>query len=147
MRRMMITSSLLLAMSATAMASQVYKWIDAQGVTHFSAQPPQGQEATSVNTAVSAPKPTASEDKKAAPTFESIADPEQAAINEKVKKEVAAQEAERKKYCADVRSNLAQLQNNPRLRMEVDGEVRRLSEDERQSRISKTQKAISENCN
>ncbi len=51
MRRMMITSSLLLAMSATAMASQVYKWVDAQGVTHFSAQPPQGQDADSINTA------------------------------------------------------------------------------------------------
>ena len=57
MRRMIITRSLLLAMRATAMASQVYKWVDAQGVTHFSAQPPQGQEATSINTAVPAPKP------------------------------------------------------------------------------------------
>lgn len=146
MRRMIITSSLLLAMSTTAMASQVYKWVDAQGVTHFSAQPPQGQEATSINTAVPAAKPAASETPKPAPTFESIADPEQAAINEKIKQDVAAKEAERKKYCADVRTNLAQLQNNPRLRMEVDGEVRRLSEDERQARISETQKSIADNC-
>ncbi|WNF47889.1 DUF4124 domain-containing protein [Pseudomonas sp. SG20056] len=146
MRRMMITSSLLLAMSATAMASQVYKWVDAQGVTHFSAQPPQGQDATSINTATPPPKPVAAEEKKAAPTFESIADPEQAAIDEKVKQEVAAKEIERKKYCEDVRTNLSQLQNNPRLRMEVEGELRRLSEEERQSRISAAQKAIAENC-
>jgi hypothetical protein len=146
MRRMMITSSLLLAMSATAMASQVYKWVDAQGVTHFSAQPPQGQDADSINTATPPPKPAVAEEKKAAPTFESIADPEQAAIDEKVKQDVAAKEVERKKYCADVRTNLAQLQNNPRLRMEVDGELRRLSEEERQSRISAAQKSIAENC-
>ena len=146
MRRMIITSSLLLAISATAMASQVYKWVDAQGVTHFSAQPPQGQEATSINTAVPAPKPAASEEKKADPTFESIADPKQAAIDEKVKREVAAKEAERKKYCEDVRTNLAQLQNNPRVRVEVDGQMRRLNEDERQARISETQKAITDNC-
>jgi len=146
MRRMIITSSLLLAMSATAMASQVYKWVDAQGVTHFSAQPPQDQDATSINTAIPPPKPAVAEEQKAAPTFESIADPEQAAIDEKVKQEVAAKEVERKKYCEDVRTNLAQLQNNPRLRMEVDGEVRRLSEDERQSRISQAQKAIADNC-
>ena len=146
MRRMMITSSLLLAMSATAMASQVYKWVDAQGVTHFSAQPPQGQDADSINTATPPPKPAVAEEKKAAPTFESIADPEQAAIDEKVKQDVAAKEVERKKYCVDVRTNLAQLQNNPRLRMEVDGELRRLSEEERQSRISETQKSIAENC-
>ena len=146
MRRMIITSSLLLAMSATAMASQVYKWVDAQGVTHFSAQPPQGQDATSINTATPPPKPAAAEEKKAAPTFESIADPEQAAIDEKVKQDIAAKEVERKKYCADVRTNLSQLENNPRVRVDVEGEVRRLTEEERQSRISEAQKAIAENC-
>lgn len=146
MRRMIITSSLLLAMSATAMASQVYKWVDAQGVTHFSAQPPQGQQATSVNTATPPPKPTPAEAPKAAPTFESIADPEQAAIDEKVKQEVAAKEVERKKYCEDVRTNLSQLENNPRVRMEVEGEIRRLSEEERQKRIAEAQKAIADNC-
>ena len=97
MRRMMITSSLLLAMSATAMASQVYKWVDARGVTHFSAQPPQGQDADSINTATPPPKPAVAEEKKAAPTLESIAAPEQAAIDEKVKQDVAAKEVERKK--------------------------------------------------
>lgn len=147
MRRMFITSSLLLAISATAVAGQVYKWVDDKGVTHFSAQPPQGQQATSINTALPAPKAAAAEAPKAAPTFESIANPEQAAIDAKVKQDVAAKEAERKKYCEDVRTNLAQLQNNPRLRMEVDGEVRRLSEEERQSRIAETQKSINDNCN
>ena len=124
MRRMMITSSLLLAMSATAMASQVYKWVDAQGVTHFSAQPPQGQDATSVNTAAPPPKPAVAEEKKAAPTFESIADPEQAAIDEKVKQDIAAKEVERKKYCADVRTNLSQLENNPRIRRHTHARTR-----------------------
>jgi hypothetical protein len=146
MRRMIITSSLLLAMSASAMASQVYKWVDSKGVTHFGAQPPQGQEATSINTAAPQPRPVTAEEKKAAPTFESIADPEQAAIDQKVKQDIAAKEVERKKYCADVRTDLAQLQNNPRIRMEVNGEVRRLGEEERQSRISEAQKSISENC-
>jgi len=147
MRRMIITSSLLLAISATAMAGQVYKWVDDKGVTHFSAQPPQGQEATTINTALPAPKPTPAEAAKPAPTFESIANPEQAAIDAKVKQDVAAKEAERKKYCEEVRTNLAQLQNNPRLRMEVEGEVRRLSEEERQARIAETQKSITDNCN
>lgn len=146
MRRMIITSSLLLAMSATAMASQVYKWVDAQGVTHFSAQPPQGQESTSVNTAAPPPKPDVVEEKKAVPTFESIADPEQAAIDKKVKQDVAAKEAERKKYCEEVRTNLAQLQNNPRVLVQVDGEMRRLKEEERQNRITEAQQSITENC-
>ncbi|MDO9624444.1 MAG: DUF4124 domain-containing protein [Pseudomonas sp.] len=143
MRRMILTSSLLLALSASAMASQVYKWVDAQGVTHFGAQPPQGQQATTINTASPPPKTAKPE---AAPTFESIADPEQAAIDESVKRAVATQEAERKKYCESTRTNLAQLQNNPRVRVEVDGEVRRLNEEERQQRISEAKQAIIKNC-
>ena len=57
-----------------------------------------------------------------------------------------AKEAERKQYCEKMRTNLAQLENNPRLREEVNGEVRRLDENERQKRIAEAKKAIAENC-
>ncbi|MBU1332855.1 MAG: DUF4124 domain-containing protein [Gammaproteobacteria bacterium] len=146
MRRTILVSSLLLALSAPVMASQVYKWVDAQGVTHFGAQPPQGQQATQINTSTPPPRAVETPPTPAAPTFDSIADPEQEAINEQVRKDVAAQEAERRKYCEAQRSNLAQLENNPRLRLEVEGEVTRLSEDERQARITETRKAITDNC-
>ncbi|MDQ7986598.1 DUF4124 domain-containing protein [Pseudomonas sp. G34] len=146
MRRMILTSSLLLALSASAMAGQIYKWVDAQGVTHFGEQPPQGQQSTTVNPSA-APPPTTTTEAKPAPTFDSIADPEQAAADAKVKKEVAAQEAERKKYCETQRNNLAQLENNPRVRVEEEGgEMRRLGEDERQKRIADAKQAIKENC-
>lgn len=144
MRRMIITSSLLLALSSSVMAGQFYKWVDAQGVTHFGAQPPQGQEATSVNTNSIQPKAPAS--KPATPAGQDTNDNAQKAIDAKVKQDVAAQEAELKKYCESVRTNLAQLQNNPRLRTEVNGEMRRLSEDERQAKIAESEKAIQANC-
>ena len=104
MRLMFLASGLMLALCGNAMAAQVYKWVDAQGVTHFGAQPPQGQQ-------------------------------------------VAAQEAERKRYCETLRTNLAQLQNNPRVRVEENGETRRVTEEERQARISETRDKIAENCN
>ncbi|MCO2660479.1 DUF4124 domain-containing protein, partial [Pseudomonas aeruginosa] len=50
MRRMILPASLLLALSSFAMAAPIYKWVDAEGVTHFGAQPPQGAQATTVNT-------------------------------------------------------------------------------------------------
>ncbi len=56
------------------------------------------------------------------------------------------QEAERKRYCETLQTNLAQLQNNPRVRVEENGEVRRLKEEERQSRIAETKQKIEENC-
>ena len=141
MRRSLIASALIVLMSTPVMAAQVYKWVDAQGVTHFGAQPPEGQQATSVNTTI-APAPAAIPAKLP----QVGVDEEQQAIDEKVKKEVAAKEAERKQYCEKMRTNLAQLENNPRLREEVNGEVRRVDEDERQKRIAETKKAIAENC-
>ncbi|MDP3847292.1 MAG: DUF4124 domain-containing protein [Pseudomonas sp.] len=146
MRRMMILGSLLLTLSTTAMASQVYKWVDDKGVTHFGANPPQGQAATSVNTVIAQPKAAA----KAATPVPAAVDSgaaEQKVIDAKVKQQVAEQAAERKKYCESVRTNLAQLQNNPRLRTEVNGEQVRLGEDQRQAKIAEAQKAIKENCN
>jgi hypothetical protein len=128
-----------LLISPLCMAGQIYKWVDAQGVTHFDAQPPQGQEATTVVT----PSPPAG--KPAAPT-RSTAIGDQQAIDNTVKKQVAEQQAQLKVFCEQARTNLAQLQNNPRLREEVDGEMRRLNDEQRQERITEAQKQIGDNC-
>ncbi|MFN3770881.1 MAG: DUF4124 domain-containing protein [Ectopseudomonas guguanensis] len=143
MRHMILTGTLMLALSTTAMASQIYKWVDDKGVTHFGAQPPQDQQATTINTATPPPRPATS---TPAPGTGEQADPEQAAIDKKVKEDVAKQEAERKQYCETARTNLAQLENNPRVRIEDGGEVRRIGEDERQERITELKKSIAENC-
>ncbi|MCF6751048.1 MAG: DUF4124 domain-containing protein [Pseudomonas sp.] len=143
MRSMVIVGSLLLALSSSTMAAQVYKWVDAQGITHFSAQPPQGQAAQTLNTVTPPPKSVAAES-DASENSESLVDQEK--IDRKVKQQVAEQEAERKRYCETLQTNLAQLQNNPRVRVEENGEVRRLKEEERQSRIAETKQKIEENC-
>jgi len=141
---MFLASGLMLALCGNAMAAQVYKWVDAQGVTHFGAQPPQGQQVETVNTVVAPGKSVT----PPAPAAQEIdAEPDQRTIDRKVKQQVAAQEAERKRYCETLRTNLAQLQNNPRVRVEENGETRRVTEEERQARISETRDKIAENCN
>lgn len=143
MRHMILTGTLMLALSTTAMASQIYKWVDDKGVTHFGAQPPQDQQATTINP--SAPPPRSVPNTPPSSNEEQL-DPAQAVIDKQVKEEVAKQEAERKQYCETVRTNLAQLENNPRVRIEDGGEVRRIGEDERQERINELKKSITENC-
>jgi hypothetical protein len=63
-----------------------------------------------------------------------------------VKKQVAEQQAQLKAFCEQARTNLAQLQNNPRLREEVEGQLRRLDDAQRQERIVEAQKQIAQNC-
>jgi hypothetical protein len=141
MRRMILACSVLLALSTGATAGQIYKWVDAQGNVHFGSQPPEGQDAAAVNPNISQPKAPLP------PTKTPAADTEQEAVDEKVKQDIAKQETERKKYCETVRTNLAQLKNNPRVRVEEKGEMRRLTEEERQARIAESEKAVAENCN
>ncbi len=145
MRFMFLAGGLLLALCGNVMAAQVYKWVDAQGVTHFGAQPPQGQQVETVNTVTAPAKPAAKPDTSAPDETGSEAD--QNSIDRKVKQQVAAQEAERKRYCESMRTSLAQLQNNPRVRVEDNGETRRVTEEERQARIAETRDKIAEHCN
>lgn len=137
MRTIVFITSLLIG--PLCMAGQIYKWVDAQGVTHFGAQPPQGLEASTV---VTPPSPAGQP--VAPPRSNEIGD--QRAIDNKVKKQVADQQAQLQAYCEQARTNLAQLQNNPRLREEVEGRMQRLNDEQRQERINEAQKQIAENC-
>ncbi|MEJ5061779.1 MULTISPECIES: DUF4124 domain-containing protein [unclassified Pseudomonas] len=138
MRTFFLTASLLVGLSPLSIAGQIYTWVDAQGVTHFDAQPPPGQQANVV-------KPSSSSGKPALPSPTGALGDQQA-IDKDVKRQVADQQAQLKTFCEQARRNLAQLQNNPRLREEVDGKLRRLDDAQRQERIGETQKQIADNC-
>ena len=131
--------SLLLVFSASALAGQIYKWVDDHGVTHFDARPPEGKPSVAISPAAPAPS-------SATPTHATTPDARQKQYDDQVKAQLAEQQDKLKAFCEQARSNLAQLKNNPRVREEVDGEMHRLSEDERQSRMTETQKAVDDNC-
>lgn len=141
MRRMIFAALATLAFSATGQAAQIYKWVDDQGVTHFDAQPPVGRQTQQID--IQKP-PAAPAPNNSQPTIDAQA--EQRAVDTEVKKKVAQEEARRAEDCKILRTNLAQLRNNPRVREQTEDGLKRLSEDERNDRITETQKAIEDNC-
>ena len=142
MRWIIFAATLTLVAGPVAVqAAQIYKWVDAQGVTHFDAQPPAGQTTQEIETRKSVTPPAATPDPRPNPTTE------QQAADAKVKRQVASEDAKRKDYCDTQRINLAQLQNNPRVRQEVNGELRRFTDEERQARIAEVKKSIDDTCN
>lgn len=145
MRRTLLLASLLFGCAGAACAGQIYKWVDAQGITHFTAQPPQAAASSVVPPAK---QPSASKPAETPPSIGStVDDPKQEEIDARVRQEVAQKEKELETYCTTLRTNLAQMRNNQRLRVKTDdGESRRLSHEERQTRIAETEKAITENC-
>src|SRR3546814_18653182 len=92
MRFMFLAGGLVLALCGNVMAAQVYKWVDAQGVTHFGAQPPQGQQVETVNT-VTAP---ATSTTMPAPVVEDDTEGDQQSNDRTVTRPVAEQETESK---------------------------------------------------
>jgi hypothetical protein len=144
MRLTCLVASLMLVSMGSLHAAQVYKWVDASGVTHFDAKPPVGQAATPIDT--HAPPPASPPKGSQGDNDDVENDPEQKTADAKVKEQVAEQEQRTKDFCDQARTNLAQLNNNPRVRQEVDGELRRLTEQERQAQISDTRKSIADQC-
>ena len=138
MRTHFFIAGLMAALSPLSLAAQIYQWVDAQGVTHFDAQPPRDQPATTLVTPASSGK--------SGTAAQSGAIGDQQAIDKSVKQQVAEQQNQLRAFCEQARTNLAQLQNNPRLREEVDGQMRRLDDSQRQERIGETQKQIAVNA-
>jgi hypothetical protein len=138
---MIFAAMITLALSATSQAAQIYKWVDDQGVTHFDAQPPAGRQTQQIDIQ-KPPAPPAPNSSK--PAIDGQA--EQRAVDTEVKKKIAQEQNKRTEDCKILRTNLAQLQNNPRVREQVEGGLKRLTEEERQGRITETQKAIEDYC-
>lgn len=139
MRRIAL-GTLLLALCAPTLAAPIYKWVDAQGTTHFGAQPPENIQAERVRAYAPAPGSVA----PSKPDAASIAN---AQLEQEVKGQIAEQEKQREANCREVRALIVQLENNPRIRFEENGESKRLNEEERQEKIAEAKRQLAENCN
>lgn|SRR5690554_183633 len=145
--RLLITAvNILLLLSLPVSAAPIYKWVDEQGVTHFASEPPTDQKAESINKQTFRPTPPPKQAAPSTATSSPNSSKTQAEIDREVRQQVAEETAALKKYCAQVRYNLAQLENNPRVLAEVAGETVRLSEEERQARITELKETIAERC-
>ncbi|MAG64302.1 MULTISPECIES: DUF4124 domain-containing protein [Pseudomonas] len=143
MRKIVISAALSLVCTS-AMATQLYRWVDENGVTQFSQQPPaedqyqrlQVKPAPELGTGSLAPAPDASAEEQTEAT-EPAAAPQP----------TPEQQAKLAEQCDALRANLTTMQNNPRLRRTLeDGTVERIGEDERQAMIAKAQADLQEHC-
>lgn len=134
-----------LSLCGTAYASQYYKWVDKQGVTHYSATPPAKGKGKPVKIHTGTGMTVAAEKTPAAPEANTSAAKEPKvdtnALADKLNEEA------RIKLCEDSRKNYKILMQNARIRMvQEDGETRVIGEEERQQQIKNAEKTIKETC-
>ena len=145
---LLLLSALCLALllSPASHAGKFYKWVDAQGVTHYGENPPDTETAAVVNVKSGASSDQqqaieALEEKRKAAESARTAPPQESANVESENREIMANN------CKIQRQNLSQLKSNRRVKeTDANGEIRFLEEEEINKRIQEIEKYIADNC-
>ena len=133
-----------------AMADEFYKWVDENGVTHYTQTPPKGISTEKIR--ASGTKVNQDEAAKARKRLDSsrtsfLESAKQRKVTEGVAEEEKEEALKVAKYCEDARNNLKVLNEHARIKEKgTDGEYKVLSEEEKQSRVAKNQKHVKEFC-
>lgn len=137
----------LLILAPLPLSAETYKWVNEEGVVTYSQTPPPGQSAERVKLRGSSPSTGPSSQEKLDQLRQRMAD---GAEDRQLKKQQRQEEQEAKKLkqqnCASARSNLSSLQGLGNRLYKMDGEYRRLSEQERQDLMQKEREHIKKNC-
>ena len=127
----------------------MYKWTDDEGEVHYTQYPPPGRASEAMRPPPPLPAQSAqSADTKLQEQLETIKQQDaQQQQNIAEQKQQAEIQKIRKQNCETARQNLVNLQRGGNVRYrDADGQVVRLTEEERQKRIEETNAQIKENC-
>jgi hypothetical protein len=152
-RFQLITMAVLVSasLSVNALAQQqtsVWRWVDENGVTHYTQYEPEGVEAerVSINEMMRQrrnPSPPADNDQQASASQEQdAAQPDDIAARQQAyREEIAA-------FCRDARKALGDLTGTPRVLVTPPGggDPYIMTEEERQAEIARLESEIAENC-
>lgn len=144
----LVCLTFMLSLFATAAFAEIYKWVDENGQTHYTQQAPRDVPATVIKT----PPPPAIDPNIAQQQVDDLIkqqeSEEKMSIEQQNQQKIAAEnKAEQEKNCKIAQQQLQQYQNNPGRRiMDADGNVTRLTEEERQQKIKEAQENVTKYC-
>ena len=151
----LLSAILGVVLTGTAQAQDVYKWIDADGTTHYGSHPPSATpDAQQIKVNASAPSGKADAQAKIEQRKKQFTDKtahqeaEDAAAALQAQKEKEKQDKEAyKKHCDIYKKNLTVIKENNRIREESEsGEIVYLSEEAVAEKMKKAKDFIAKNC-
>lgn len=153
-----MTSLLVVIASASVIATEVYKWTDANGIVNYADRPPDGQKAQTINVRdTHLPGNTQPDAARDAVVMDNAdgqeTSPPQSAADarrEKIakdRKERRVSRAEMDRKCAIHRQRLATMEPSTRVMYRAEnGEVVRMDDDVRLAQVEESKAFIAENC-
>jgi hypothetical protein len=144
MMKLSLIACLLLTLSLNAYSSEIYKWIDEEGKTHYTQTPPDGVEAEAI-------KPDRSQARPLTQDFTIKQPGVQGEVDVKDMKddsgEITVIDTDKlKAYCEEQRKTLAVLQNTKRISVMEDGKSSNISFRDKEQKIQNIQKNLQEYC-
>lgn len=139
----------LLAAGGTVLADQVYRWVDKNGVVHYSQTPPPSTNAATAKTVdISVPPPDSFGAKSDQALINAQAAQNKNAQEAAQKAQAAeAQKAQLQKACEAEKAQLQQMQDARRVSMtDSKGETQYMTGDDRLKAIDDLQKRIDKDC-
>lgn len=127
-----------------AHAGTVYKWTDENGIIHYGDKRPEGAktETLRVESRSSAPRPSLKDQ------LNNLEEKEKKANLAKQEQEKSkAAEEQNQLRCNQAKSNLQTIENNARIRIEENGELRYMTPEEITKKKDDMNKIITEACN
>lgn len=155
LKRLKLQTSIGLFLIATSTLTQIplassveyYRWVDEEGVTHFSSQPSNDHKSEKLKSVYKPPVEDVPDEDESASSegtdgSESSDDPTD--LFEQKRREI---EQARKENCKKVKDRLQVLQSNSRIKLtNQDGSFSYLDESSLKAEVDKTKKAISDLC-
>lgn len=150
-------SLLILALFALGSHAEVYKWVDSEGITHYSQQPPEAGEAQQIPVprpaAASAPQDGDSPSAAASEEPSASTEPREAELSEEIRAKRAEEDRKQAEAdqqlaaaCAKMRENLNTLRGHARVRIQENGSTRVMTPEEQAKQIVDLEKQIQDNC-
>lgn len=146
--RLLLSTAAILFVSPLS-AAEVHKWVDENGVTHYSSRKPDHVEAEKLSLPPQTPKAAqgAAVGQLEAGTKALGERREVRSGKDRDEREAAEDQELRMENCRRARDNLSALESSARRLVKTgDGEIVRLTEEERQNRMDESRAAIAEHC-
>lgn len=142
-----VVTAIMTLLTALPVAAQAYRWVDDKGQVHYSSQPPQNEKSEKIKMPT-LPKLNDADVRaqEAAIAKQKEKEAKQANLDKAAQQKTAQTNEQLKKACEGMRKDLALYRSQPKVRVNVNGEARRLTSEELDKRISDLEKSIKTNC-
>lgn len=143
-----LSAPILLALVFTTAKADIYRWVDDEGVVHYTQNPPNDRDSTRVEGA----DPPAEDPEASRKRLEQLnEDTTTEVYKRQLEREAEAEEAERTEQnasrCRELRDKRNKLANSPKVRAQTeDGDYRVLPYEERQQKLAEYDKLLADRC-